>query len=364
MRFHCDRDVLDRAFSIARRATPGRGGALPVLAGLHLTLKKNRLTVVGTDLDLTVWIQVEVGGESDGTAVIPAALGADILRALDSGQVQVEVDDEGARVVAGRSHFNLRVLPVDEFPQFEEPPGETVPLDLENFATALDQVVKAASIDDSRPILTGVLLAAESKGLRLVATDSYRMAMRDLPGTELLGRDQTVLVPSRALDVVKRLLSDAANLSIQLGEHDAGFTVDDTRIVTRLIEGDFPNYRNLIPDKHPNSLIVEREMLLSAVQRVRLLARDATPIRLAMTSDGLELIAIAQDVGQAQESIDAVYTGTDLTVAFNPDYLLDGLEATPGEEIRLDTVDALKPAILRGVGDDNFLYLLMPVRVS
>ena len=237
-------------------------------------------------------------------------------------------------------------------------------LDVENFAAALEQVVKAASIDDSRPILTGVLLAAESDGLRLVATDSYRMAMRDLPGTEVLGRDQTVLVPSRALDVVNRLLGDAASLSIQLGERDAGFAIDDVRIATRLIEGEFPNYRSLIPDSHPNQLTVDRDTLISALQRVRLLARDATPVRLAMTSEGLELIAIAQDVGQAHESLDATYTGNDLTVAFNPEYLLDGLEVSPGDEVRLDTVDALKPAILRGVGDEDFLYLLMPVRVS
>ncbi len=364
MKFRCDRDVLDRAFSVARRATPGRGGALPVLAGLQLTLKKNRLVVVGSDLDLTIRVQVEVGGEKDGTAVIPATLGAEIMRALDSGQVQVEVDDEGARVVSGRSDFNLRTLPTDEFPNFDEPGGEAVTLNVENFAAALEQVVKAASIDDSRPILTGVLLAAESDGLRLVATDSYRMAMRDLPGTEVLGRDQTVLVPSRALDVLNRLLGDAESLSIQLGERDAGFAINDVRIVTRLIEGEFPNYRGLIPDSHPNQLTVDRDALISAVQRVSLLARDATPVRMTMTSEGLELVAIAQDVGQAHESVDATYTGNDLTVAFNPEYLLDGLEVSPGDEVRLDTVDALKPAILRGVGDEDFLYLLMPVRVS
>ena len=185
MKFRCDRDVLERAFSITRRATPGRGGALPVLAGLHLSLKKNLLTVVGTDLDMTVRVQVEVGGERDGTTVIPAALGAEIMRALESGKVQVDVDEEGARVTSGRSDFSLRTLPADEFPKFEEPGGESATINVENFATALEQVVKAASIDDSRPILTGVLLAAEKDGLRLVATDSYRMAVRDLPDTEI-----------------------------------------------------------------------------------------------------------------------------------------------------------------------------------
>ena len=210
-----------------------------------------------------------MGGERDGATVIPAALGAEIMRALESGKVQVDVDEEGARVTSGRSDFSLRTLPTEEFPKFEEPGGESATLDVEKFAAALEQVVKAASIDDSRPILTGVLLAAETDGLRLVATDSYRMAMRDLPGTEILSRDQTVLVPSRALDAVNRLLADATSLSIQLGEHDAGFTIDDIKIVTRLIEGEFPNYRGLIPESHPNQLTVDREALISAVQRVR-----------------------------------------------------------------------------------------------
>ena len=134
--------------------------------------------------------------------------------------------------------------------------------------------------------------------------------------------------------------------------------------MTRLIEGEFPNYRGLIPDSHPNVLTVNRAELLDAVRRVRLMAQEATPIRLNMTSNGLELVAVTQDVGQAQENLDAEYSGEELTVAFNPDYLLDGIDVTPSEEITLETVDAVKPAILRGAGTEDFLYLLMPVRVS
>ena len=137
-------------------------------------------------------------------------------------------------------------MPTDEYPRFEEPGGDSVNLDAVMVADALDQVVKAASLDDARPILTGVLMAAEEDGLRFVATDSYRLAVRDLPGTEILGRDQTVLVPSRALDAVGRVLGDASGLTIRLGDRDASFTVDDVQIVTRLIEGEFPNYRCLL----------------------------------------------------------------------------------------------------------------------
>ena len=364
MKFRCERDVLDRAFSIAGRAISNRGGTPPVMSGLHMHLVGDNLAVVGSDLDLTIRVDSKVGGDEDGTAVLPAKLGADIVRSLDSGQITLTDDDDGARVVAGRSDFNLRVMSADEFPKFEEPAGDAVTLGSDSVAAALDQVVKAASGDDSRPILTGVLLAAENDGLRFVATDSYRLAVRDLPGTSILGRDQTVLVPSRALEVTGRLLGDADELTIRLAEREASFIVDDVTIVTRLIEGEFPNYRGLIPSDHPNVLVVARVALIEAVRRVGLLAQDSTPVRLAMSGDGLELIAITQDVGQAHETLDSSYEGNDLSVAFNPGYLLDGLEVSPGEEVRLETIDALKPAVIRSVDEEGFLYLLMPVRVS
>ena len=364
MKFRCEHDVLDRAFSTAGRAISNRGSAPPVMSGLHLHLVGDNLAVVGSDLDLTIRVDSKVGGQENGVAVLPAKLAADIVRSLDSGQITVTVDDDGAHLVAGRSDFNLRTMSVDEFPKFEEPGGDAVTLDAESVSAALEQVVKAASGDDSRPILTGVMLAAEGDGLRFVATDSYRLAVRDLPGTSVLGRDQTVLVPSRALEVTGRLLGDAEELTIRLADREASFVVDDVTIVTRLIEGEFPNYRGLIPSDHPNTLVVDRVALIDAVRRVGLLARDATPVRLAMSSDGLELIAITQDVGQAHETLDSTYDGKELKVAFNPGYLLDGLEVSPGDEVRLETIDALKPAVIRSVADEGFLYLLMPVRVS
>ena len=364
MKFRCERDVLDHAFSIARRAVAGRGGTLQVLSGLHLTVEGNCLTVVGSDMDLTVRVVAEVGGAADGSVVLSAQLAAEIVRALDSGQVEFSVNEDGASLVSGRSDFSLRTMSAEEYPKFEVPGGESVTLDARSVADALAQVTKAASVDDTRQGLTGVLMAAEADGLRLVATDSYRLAVRDLPGTSVLGRDQTVLVPSRALEMVGKILGDVDELTIRLGERDAVFEVGDVQVETRLIEGEFPNYGGLIPDDHPNALVVDRVALQEAVRRVRILAQEATPVRLAMSADGLELVAITQDVGQARETVDAEYTGEDLTVAFNPQFLLDGLEVSPGDEVRLETSEASRPAVLRSIGDEQFLYLLMPVRVS
>jgi DNA polymerase III subunit beta len=309
-------------------------------------------------------VRAAVSGDGDGVAVVPAKLLSDISRALPAGAVTVEVADDEARISSGRSQFAVRTIPAQEFPQLPEPAERSVSLDAAAFADALRQVVSAASNDESRPILTGVLMAAEADGLRLVATDSYRLAVRDLPGTSVLDEGQQVLVPSTALKELSRLLGGTETVTLRLGERDVAFEVGDVRVTSRLIEGDFPNYRGLIPSSQPNQLRVSRDGLLEALRRVRLLAREATPVRLVMTPDTLELLAITQDVGQAREELDAKYSGNELTVAFNPEYLIAGIEVTPGDEITLETIDALKPALVRAVDSPDFLYLLMPVRVS
>lgn len=365
MKFRCERDVLVEALGSAGRAAAGRGTSLPVLSGVRVELAGDQLRLTGTDLELTISVEVPVSGSADGVTVLPGRLASDIVRALPAGSVEVEVDAEEARISAGRSEFSLRVLPADEFPRLAEPVGDAVALDSTDLALALNQVVRAASSDDARPILTGVLLTAHEGGLRLVATDSYRLAVRDLPGTTVLDEGQHVLIPSRALQELSRVLSGGDSLSVRLGARDASFEVGGTRLTTVLIEGEFPPYERLIPQAQPNRLTVGREALLEAVRRVKLLAREATPVRLAMSADGLELVAVTQDVGQAHESLDAKFEGADaLTVAFNPEYLLQGIEVAPGDEVTIETVDALKPALLRVPEHPEFLYLLMPVRVS
>lgn len=364
MKFRCERDVLGEALSVASRAVSPRGGNLPVLSGVHLDLSGDRLIATGSDLDLTIAVTTEVAGAGDGTAVIPAKLASDVVRSLRPGAVEVSVEGDDVRIVAAPSDFSIRAFAVDQYPEIAKPSGDAVTLTAAQFRDAIDQVEKAASSDDARPILTGVLLSAEGDGLRLVSTDSYRLSLRDLRGTSILGEDQKVLVPSRALKELSRLLGEAEELKLCLGERDAVFEVGDTKITTRLIEGDFPNYRGLIPDNHPNSLSIDREGLLEAVKRVRLMAQESTPVRLAMSESGLDLMAITQDVGKASESVAAEYSGDDLTVAFNADYLIDGIEVAPGDQVTLETVDELKPALLKSPSDESFLYLLMPVRVS
>jgi len=369
MKFRAERDTLLDALGTAARAAATRGGALPALSGVRMEVTGDRLRLAGSDLDLTVQAEATVNGLVDGVCVIPARLAADIVRALEPSAVLVEAEGSEAVISSGRSQFTVRLLPAEEFLRLPEPAAEAVTLDAATFSAALTQVVRAASRDDARPILTGVLLAAEAGGLRLVATDSYRLAMRDLPGTSLLAEGKQVLVPARALGELTRVLGGGPTVTLRLGADQATFEAGNVRLTTRLIEGEFPNYRQLIPSSYPNRLSVGKEPMIDAVRRVKLLAREATPVRLALRADGVQLTAITQDVGQAREDVDAKYEGTEMTVAFNPDFLLEGIEAIPGDEVVLETLDALKPATLKPSatnpdGGTDFLYLLMPVRVS
>ncbi len=363
MKFRCERDVIVEALGIAGRAVSGRGG-MPGLAGVRAELLGDSLTLTGSDLDLTISIKVTVSGESDGVSVIPARLATDIVKALQPGAVSFAAAEESLSIASGRSEFSIRLIAGDEFPQMSELGSESVSLSSDQLADALKQVVLAASSDDSRPILTGVLLAAEEGGLRLVATDSFRLAMRDVAGVSVLDEGQSVLIPSRALGELNRILGQGDTVELKLGEREASFAVGDVQLVTRLIEGEFPNYRGLIPDSHPNLLTVDRAGLLDALRRVKLLARESTPIRLEISEGNVELVAITQDVGTARESVEGSYDGNDLTVAFNPQFLLEGIEVASGDQITLATIDELKPAVVRSVGSQDFLYLIMPVRVS
>jgi DNA polymerase-3 subunit beta len=365
VKFRCERDVLAEALGTASRVATSATGAR-AHPGIKAELSAGALTLTGGDVDLTVQVTKPVQGIEDGAAVLPAKLTTEIVRALPAGAITVECGTDEGHISADRAHFTVRLQPVEHFPRLSPPPADRVTLGADELATALRQVVRAASSDNMRPILTGVLMAAEGDGLRLVATDSYRLAVRDLPGTSVLREGQTVLVPSRSFGELQRLLSGGGEVTVGLAEREVTFETGDSRLITRLLEGDFPNYRQLIPSSHPNRLTIGREPFLDAIRRVRLLAKEAqaATIRLQLKADGLELTATTQDIGQAHEDLDAKYEGSEMTIAFNPDFLLEGIEAVDGDEVSLETVDALKPAVVRSVESQDYLYLLMPVRVS
>jgi len=377
VKFRCERDALSEAISSAGRAVASRSGALPILSGLLVRTGQDEIDLAGSDLELTIRVSAPAECDSEGAAVLPARLFGDIVRSLEPGAVSVDVGEDEARIKSGRSEFSLRVLAAEDFPRLPEVAGSGVRMDAAALAEALRQVIPAASRDDARPILTGVLLVAEGSGLRLVATDSYRLGVRDLPGESVLaahlsgaaGEGRHVLVPAKALGELQRLLGSGGienQVELSFSDRDACFDTGRARVSTRLIEGQFPNYQQLIPSGYPNRLVVAREAFIEAVKRVRLIGRDRdnAPIRLMMSAAGLELQTIVHDVGQATETLDAKYEGTETTIAFNPEFLLDGLGAISSEEVSVETLDTSKPAIVKSAEGGDFLYLLMPVRVS
>ena len=355
----------------AGRAVGARATSSPVLSGLLLTCTGNVLSVTGTDLDLTMQVTEEVIGIEDGSCVVPARLSTDIVRRLEPGAVTFAHDDDHITISAARSNFKLRTYPVVEFPAVGKSAGATTELPEAALGEAVRQVVRAASHDDARPLLTGVLLSRVNGSIRMVATDSYRMAMRDLPGVTALPGEEDLLVPARALAELQRLPARNTDgggenhVGVAASSSEITFWLGNVQISTRLLEGRYPDYNQLIPDHYPNRLHLGKESFLAALRRVQLLVRDnTTPVRLSMRQGGVDLTVVSQEVGDASESVDGDFTGEDLVIAFNPSYLIDGTEAVQGDEVLLESADASRAATVRGADDDQFRYLLMPVRVS
>ena len=360
MRIRAQRDDLADVLARANRAV-GTRTALPVLQGLLCEVSGSQLKVTGTDLDMTVRTQAEVEVIEEGRAVIPGRLLSEAVRKMPAGQVTIGVSDTDIEIQGNGPRFTLRPLSVDDFPVQEDVIPDGVEVDGEVFAEAIDQVAVAASGDGARPILTGVLFETSEEGLRMVATDSYRLAKKDLPG---IGLEGSGLVPARGLRELARTIG-APKVTAQIREREALFSSDRGTLRLRLIDGSFPKYQSLLPETYPNQIILNKDELLDALGRVTLVAEDHIPVRLKLLSGGVEVTVSRQDVGGEAEHLAGEYEGIDeeVSIAFNPRYLQDGVSAISGDSVRIRVIDSFKPGVLDGGDDGNFLYLLMPVRV-
>lgn len=359
MRIRAERDDLFDVLSRAGRAVGARS-TLPILQGILVEVTGSRMQVIGTDRDVTIRTSLEVEVLEEGRTVVPARLATEAVRKLPAGAVTFEAKDGEVVITGNGPRFRFREFNVDDFPETDTPTfDDAVEVDGRSFVDAVGQVAVAASTDDARPLLTGVYFEQADGALRMVATDSYRLAVRDLPAvTEALSG----LVPVRALRELGRTVADDT-LRIRVGERDAAFGSDRGSLSVRLIEGTFPNYRQLIPEGLPNSLVVDKEALLDAIDRASLVAEDHIPIRMTLQPGGVELSVTRQDVGGETEHVEGEYAGEEMTIAFNSRYLNDGVAAIDAEAVRIEAADPLKPGLLRGEGAEDFLYLLMPVRL-
>ena len=360
MHLRAEHDDLADVLARATRAV-GTRAPVEVLQGILCEVQGNRLRVTGSDLEMTVHTSLEVEALEEGRAVIPARLAAEAVRKLPAGAVTIRTEEGEVEITGNGPSFRLRQLAVDDFPRLDAETGgsDGVQVDGGEVVRAIAQVSVAASHDDARPILTGVLFEPNEGMLRLVATDSYRLAVRDLPGVEPGGSG---LVPVRGLRELGKTIG-AEKVTVNVGEREASFSSDRGSLTVRLIEGAFPNYRQLIPETYSNRLTVAKEDILAAIDRASLVAEDHIPVRLEMSDGGVDISVTRQEVGGTAERVEGEYAGDKLAIAFNPRYLSDGVSAIEDDEVVFEVLDGLKPGILRGASSPDFLYLLMPVRL-
>ena len=361
MKFRCERDVLSDALQTVQRAVSTRPG-IPALAGVLMRVSEGQLVLAATDLEVSARLGLPVQVGEEGVALVPGRLLADMVKSFDPATVEFEEHGGQARIVCNNYEGTLRCLPAEDFPALHEPAGFSVTVKTAELAEGIAQVTRAASRDEARPILTGVLLEVSREGLTMVATDSYRLAVRELAATAQ--GEAKALVPERALSEVGRAAGadDRGEAELHIEQSQVGFRIGGLTLTSRLIEGEFPNYRQLLPERYENRLSASRGQLVDAVRRVGLLARESSPVKLEFNALGVRLSSSSPDLGGAIESVEAEYEGEDITAAFNPAYLLDGLQGAIGERVHLEVRDGLKPAVIRGEGE-AFVYLAMPVRL-
>jgi DNA polymerase-3 subunit beta len=343
---------------------------IQTLAGVLLKVDDGRAELEATDMELGVRVGLETTEASPGQAVIPGRLLLDVVRSLPTDQLSLEYRSaqQDVEVVAGPSKFHLRTLPPEDFPKLPEAPGEgTMTVPAGAFVDTINRVARAASRDETRPHLTGVLVTATGRELRMVATDSYRLSVKETQLEAALEGSLEANVPARTLQELGRIASGAASDTIGVAalENQVVFTVDDVVLSSRLVEGRFPNYQQLLPESYEHELRVSREELLEVVRRVGLLAQKNAPLRLSFSEGTLDVSAQTPDVGEASESLPIPFAGEPMEIGFNPEFFRDGLESAESEELTLKLISPLRPGLIQsGEEGSDFLYLVMPIRLN
>lgn len=374
MKIRVERDSFADAVAWASRILPQKA-ALPVLAGLRIVAEGTQgVQLSGFDYEVSAQANIEVTVAETGSVLVPGRLLAEITRSLPPAPIDLATD--GARVVltCGSSRFTLPTLPLEEYPTLPEMPTASGSVGSDAFAAAVGAVATAAGRDDALPVLTGIRIEIDGEQVTLAATDRYRLAVRTLRWQPVEPAMQTTaLVPARTLAEAAKSLTSGAQISIALagagtGEGLIGLAGADRSTTSRLLDGEFPKYRSLLPDSSSATARVDSAALTDAVRRVALVASRTSPIRLSFAADGLELEAGGVDEAEARESLPAEFEGEALTIAFNATYLLDGLGSLDSDEAQLSFTGPTKPAVLTGKpdgdGGSDHRYLLMPVRLA
>jgi len=366
MKISIARSELLEALSTVSKGMSARS-TLPILSGVLISAGEGDISLQATDLEISIRHTAPALIEQEGQIVVPGKLLMDIVRSLPEAAVTIETEGETAHIRCQHSSFTVKTLKPSDFPKFPEVEvDKSLSLASSTLVSMVRQVSKAVSRDETRAILTGILLIIEGPSIKMVATDSYRLAVRETILEEAAGEDVEVVIPGKALEEVTRLGSEAEKVVLGISDNQIVFEFGNTVFVTRRIEGTFPNYKQLIPKESETTAVVSGEELTAAVKRVSLMALHNTPLKLSVNVEDqtLSLSAATQDVGDASEDLMVKTEGKDVEIAFNHAFLMDGLNSVGTDSVRLEVQSALKPGLLKSVEEEGFLYLLMPVRLG
>jgi DNA polymerase-3 subunit beta len=340
---------------------------LPALAGILVEARNDSIILQATDLELSIQYEVPALIEEEGRTVVPGKLFSEIIKNLPDAAVHIQAAEDMVYIACDNSSFSLKTLHAEDFPGFPEvATHEKIEIPFKQFESMVKRVSRVVSKDESRAILTGVLITFENDLLRMVATDSYRLAITEaqLPGASASNFE--AVVSGVFLNEIASLLKTDSMVSLALADNQIVVTCEDTVFINRRIEGNFPNYKQLLPDSYQTRAKVNVANLIASVRRASLLGSQSSPAKfdLDVASQTMQISAASQDVGSAQETLPCEIEGEEVQIAFNYGYVLDGLNVLPSEEVYLEIQSSLKPGIFRALEPENFLYLVMPVRVS
>jgi DNA polymerase-3 subunit beta len=366
MKLTCAKDELTEKLQVAGRGVSTRT-TVQILAGILLNAAAGRLSLSATDMEISLRVSLEAQVEDEGAVVVPGRLLVDIVRLLPAGEVTIShrAEEGVVELVCGSASYRLNTYAAEDFPRLPEiDDASAFTVDKEAFVDTIARVSRSASRDESRPVLTGVLVRFEGDKLVMAATDSYRLSVKETALSDSPGREIEAIVPARALGELARIAQgEGETIQVGVQENQVVFGVDEAWLTARRIDGQFPNYKQLLPDSFEAEVTMPREELLDVVRRTSVLAQRKSPLRLRFEDGELTVSAQTQDVGEAHESLPVSYSGETLEIGFNAEFLRDGLESVNDENVRVKLISPLRPGLIHGESDD-FLYLIMPIRLA
>jgi DNA polymerase-3 subunit beta len=343
--------------------------AVQALSGVQLSVSGAGAELRATDMEVGLRVPLKAEVERDGTVVLPARLMLDVARSLPGTDASFELRpaEQDVEVVSGSATFHIRTLRAEDFPPLPEPGGENVvDVPAAAFVETINRVARSASRDETRPILTGILVSATSDELRMVATDSYRLSVKETKLDAPLEGGFEANVPARALQELARIAqsTEADNLTVSVRSNQIVFEAGGDVLSSRLIDGQFPNYRQLLPDAYEHELTLGSAELGEVVRRISLMAQKNAPLRLHFQEGELTISAQTPDVGEARETLPVPFAGEPFEIGFNPEFLRDGLESAADGDLVLKLISPLRPGLIESADGSGFLYLIMPIRLN